>query len=146
MTIGFDLGHGLDLEFARPNMEFAISQPKVVQRSGVRIYQIVTGVTSDVGIPSTHLVYFSKRSPLPGMGVFLYVSALLIGLCNIHIKHGLTIANRHYLNYIIYCLFVLDISLLKIFFILRHLISAPQQFVQELIQAGEKRMFCLICR
>ena len=25
-------------------------------RSGVRIYQIVTGVTSDVGVPSTHLV------------------------------------------------------------------------------------------
>ena len=25
-------------------------------RSGVRIYQIVTGVTSDVGLPSTHLV------------------------------------------------------------------------------------------
>ena len=26
-------------------------------RSGVRIYQIVTGVTSDVGVPSTHLVF-----------------------------------------------------------------------------------------
>ena len=26
-------------------------------RSGVRIYQIVTGVTSDVGVPSTHLVW-----------------------------------------------------------------------------------------
>ena len=36
-------------------MEFAISQPKVVRRSGVRIYQIVTGMTSDVGV-STHLV------------------------------------------------------------------------------------------
>ena len=43
-------------EFSRSNMEFAISQPKVVRRSGVRIYQIVIGVTSDVGVPSTHLV------------------------------------------------------------------------------------------
>ena len=148
MTIGFDLGHDLDLEFSRSNVEFAISQSKMVRlprnnkqtyrlisrpqiwplgltldmtltlnfqseiwifiylnqnwpdchetkskhidlnsrpqiwpmgltlamtlifefwrsyviftiwwpRSGVRIYQIVTGVTSDVGVPSTHLV------------------------------------------------------------------------------------------
>ena len=113
-TIGFDLGHDLDLEFSRSNKEFAISQPKVVRlpqnekqtyqlnsrpqmwpmgltftitltlewegrltlhkgggsrsfmtmtmtilwpRSGVRIYQIVTGVTSVVGVPSTHLVF-----------------------------------------------------------------------------------------
>ena len=124
-TIGFDLGHDLDLEFSRSSMEFPISQPKVVRlprnenqthrlnsrpqmwpmgltftitltfefwrsnvtltfdhthdidheflwsnfeiavtmtiwwpRSGVWIYQIVTGVTSDVGVPSTHLVIF----------------------------------------------------------------------------------------
>ena len=31
MTIGFDLGHDLDLEFSRSNMEFAISQPKMVR-------------------------------------------------------------------------------------------------------------------
>ena len=37
-------------------MEFAISQSKVIRRSGVRINKIVTGVTSDVGVPSTHLV------------------------------------------------------------------------------------------
>ena len=30
VTIGFDLGHDLDLEFSRSNMEFAISQPKIV--------------------------------------------------------------------------------------------------------------------
>ena len=30
-TIGFDLGHDLDLEFSRSNMEFRISQPKVVR-------------------------------------------------------------------------------------------------------------------
>ena len=146
MTIGFDLGHDLDLKFSRSNIEFAISQPKMVRlprnekqtyrlnsrpqmwpmgltftitltfefwrsnvtltfdhthdldhgflwsnfwiavsqngradwhctkgvavgrsfmtmtmtiwwpRSGVWIYQIVTGVTSVVGVPSTHLV------------------------------------------------------------------------------------------
>ena len=28
MTIGFDLGHDLDLKFSRSNIEFAISQPK----------------------------------------------------------------------------------------------------------------------
>ena len=100
VTIGFDLGYDFDLEFSKSNMEFAISQSKVVRlprnekrtyrlntrpqmspmgltlamtlifkfsrsnmtlaiwwpRSGVRIYQIVTGVTSDVGVPLTHLV------------------------------------------------------------------------------------------
>ena len=30
MTFGFDLGHDLDLDFSRSNMEFAISPPKVV--------------------------------------------------------------------------------------------------------------------
>ena len=38
-------------------MKFAMSQPKVVRRSGVVIYQILTGVTSNVGVPSTHLVF-----------------------------------------------------------------------------------------
>ena len=46
MTMGFDLGHDLDLEFSRSSMEFAISQSKVIQR----IYKIVTGVISDVGV------------------------------------------------------------------------------------------------
>ena len=31
MTSGFDLGHDLDLEFSRSNIEFAISQPKMVR-------------------------------------------------------------------------------------------------------------------
>ena len=31
MTIGFDLGQDLDLEFSRSNREFAISQPKLVR-------------------------------------------------------------------------------------------------------------------
>ena len=73
VTSGFDLGHDLDLEFSRSNIEFAISQPKMVRLPRnekqtywlnsrpqmwpmVWIYQIVTGVTSVVGVPSTHLV------------------------------------------------------------------------------------------
>ena len=31
VTVGFDLGHDLDPEFSRSNMEFAISQPKLVR-------------------------------------------------------------------------------------------------------------------
>ena len=74
VTSGFDLGHDLDLEFSRSNIEFAISQPKMVRLPRnekqtywlnsrpqmwpmVWIYQIVTGVTSVVGVPSTHLVF-----------------------------------------------------------------------------------------
>ena len=54
MTNGFDLGHDLEsiFEFCRSYMILAIWW----LRSGVRIYQIMTGVTSDVGVPSTHLV------------------------------------------------------------------------------------------
>ena len=77
MTSGFDLGHDLDLEFSRSNIEFAISQPKMVRLPRnekqtywlnsrpqmwpmVWIYQIVTGVTSVVGVPSTHLAVFQE--------------------------------------------------------------------------------------
>ena len=81
VTIGFHLGHDLDLEFSWSNMGFAISQLKKVstmkwkshiliefkasmtiefdlglERGGVRIYWIVARVTSDVGMPSTHLI------------------------------------------------------------------------------------------
>ena len=31
MTIGFDLGDDLDIEFSRSSIEFAISQPKMVR-------------------------------------------------------------------------------------------------------------------
>ena len=50
--------NGFDLEFSRSNVILTIWWP----RSGVRIYQIGTGVTSDVGVPSTHLVRFWSRS------------------------------------------------------------------------------------
>ena len=49
---GFDLGHDLDISISRSCVVLTIWWP----RSGVRIYQIVTGVTSVVGVPSTHLV------------------------------------------------------------------------------------------
>ena len=42
VTIGFDLGHDLDLDFSRSNMEFAISQPKMVwlPRNEKQTYQL----------------------------------------------------------------------------------------------------------
>ena len=42
MTIGFNLGHDLDLEFSRSNMEFAISQPIMVPllRNEKQTYQL----------------------------------------------------------------------------------------------------------
>ena len=50
LTLAMTLIHVF--EFSRSYVIFTICWP----RSGVRIYQIVTGVTSDVGVPSTHLV------------------------------------------------------------------------------------------
>ena len=111
VTIRFDLGHNLDLEFSRSSMEFAISQPKMVQlprnekqtyrlntrpqmwpmgltlamtltfefsrsdviltiwwpRLGVSIYQIATGVTSDVGVPSTLVFHMLWQLSCHGM-------------------------------------------------------------------------------
>ena len=42
MTIRFDLGHDLDLEFSRSNIEFVISQPKMVRlaRNEKQTYQL----------------------------------------------------------------------------------------------------------
>ena len=37
MTIGFNLGHDLDLEFSKSNMEFAISQSKMVTKRKANI-------------------------------------------------------------------------------------------------------------
>ena len=52
--MGLTLTITLTFEFSRSNGISTIWWP----RSGVRIYQIGTGVTSDVGVPSTHLVIF----------------------------------------------------------------------------------------
>ena len=46
-TSGLTLAMTLIFEFSRSNKEFA----------GVRIYWIVTGVTLDVGVPSTRLIF-----------------------------------------------------------------------------------------
>ena len=45
MTSGFDLGHDLDLEFSRSNIEFAISQPKMVRfpRNEKQTYRLNSG-------------------------------------------------------------------------------------------------------
>ena len=56
--MGLTLTMTLTFEFSRSNVILTIWWP----RSGVRIYQIGTGVTSDVGVPSTHLVRFWSRS------------------------------------------------------------------------------------
>ena len=52
--MGLTLAMTLIFEFSRWYVILTIWWP----RSGVRIYQMVTGVTSDVGVPSTHLVIF----------------------------------------------------------------------------------------
>ena len=92
VTSGFDLGHDIDLEFSRSNIQFAISQPKMVRLPRnekqtyrlnsrpqmwpmVWIYQIVTGVTSVVGVPSTHLV--NLRFVLYSHSIYLSLSLSL---------------------------------------------------------------------
>ena len=55
--MGLTLAMTLTFEFWRSYVILTIWWPK----SGVRIYQIVTWVTSDVGVPSTHLVYICKH-------------------------------------------------------------------------------------
>ena len=52
VTKGLTLAMTVIFEFSRSYVILTIWWP----RPGVRIYQIVTGVTSDVGVPSTHLV------------------------------------------------------------------------------------------
>ena len=54
VTNRINLGHDLDLKFFRSNTEFA----------GVMICRIVTGVTSDIGVPWTRLVFRRRHGPL----------------------------------------------------------------------------------
>ena len=56
--MGLTLAMTLIFEFSRSYVILTIWWP----RSGVRIYQIVTGVTSVVGVPSTHLVFIIEPS------------------------------------------------------------------------------------
>ena len=58
--VGLTLAMTLIFEFSRSYVILTIWWP----RSSVRIYQIVTGVASDVGVPSTHLV---PQTPVPAL-------------------------------------------------------------------------------
>ena len=101
MTLTFGHTHGLDQGFSWSNFEIAVSQNGRADiggwsrsfmtmavtiwwpRSGVRIYQIVTGVTSDVGMPSTHLVAFPALDTCvwhigPQLSVSLFLCSMLI--------------------------------------------------------------------
>ena len=59
---GLDVGHDLDIWIFKANVTFAIWW----SRSCVMIFQVVTGVTSDVGVSSTHLVGSHKARFLLG--------------------------------------------------------------------------------
>ena len=50
VTIGFDLGHDLILEFSRSNMELAISQPKMVRLPRNENGRIVTKRKANISI------------------------------------------------------------------------------------------------
>ena len=129
MTIGFDLGHDLDLDFSRSNMEFAISQPKMV-RLPRNEKQIVTGVTSVVGVPSTHLVlnmFSGLQVPKMSLSHFLrkqnlifshllWVSSVLFLQCSILIN-----------NYskVIMCGPIMKKNMIIIFWLQFHLIIFP---------------------
>ena len=58
--MGLTLAMTLIFEFSRSYVILTIWWP----RSGARIYQIMTGVTSVVGVPSTHLVFQGHPSNL----------------------------------------------------------------------------------
>ena len=208
VTIGFDLGHDLDLEFSRSNMEFPISQPKVVRlprnekqtyrlnsrpqmwamglnltitvtfefwrsnltfdltwpwpwifmvkfwnscisewegrltlhkgggsrsfmtmimtiwwpSSGVWIYQIVTGVTSVVGVPSTHLVCEDSL-------VFIYI--ILYQLYNRAKPEWLPPTTNHgcdYLSTPLSQLFLVSKMRAVVYHVLRHVLTLHMSF------------------
>ena len=56
MTIRFDLGLDLDLEFSRSNIELAISQPKMVQlpRNKKQTYQLNSSSNVTIGFDPGH--------------------------------------------------------------------------------------------
>ena len=80
MTIGFDLGHDLDLEFSRSNMEFAIFQSKLARlpRNEKQTYRLISrpqmwpsGLTLDMTLTLNfqgqiwNSLYLSKMVWLP---------------------------------------------------------------------------------
>ena len=87
--VGLTLAMTLIFEFSRSYVILTIWWP----RSGVMIYQIVTEVTSDVGVPSTHLVclwsYFLfqtssslNSSPLSDVGLMYWSVSCYLTLVN----------------------------------------------------------------
>ena len=67
MTIRFDLGHDLDLEFSRSNMEFAISQPKMVrlprnEKQTYRLNSKTSNVTSRFDLSHDPDLGFSRSN------------------------------------------------------------------------------------
>ena len=71
MTIGFDLGHDLDLEFSRSNIEFAISQPKMIRlpRNEKRTYELNSRIQMwplVLTLAMTYRIYYisAKNGPI----------------------------------------------------------------------------------
>ena len=74
MTLGFDLGHDLDLEFSRPNMEFAISQPKMVRlpRNEKQTYRLNSKASNvTIGFDLGHDLDLEFQGQI---WIFLYIS------------------------------------------------------------------------
>ena len=65
MTIGFELDHDLDLDFSRSNIEFAISQPKIVRlpRNEKQTYRLNSKASNvTIGFDLGHDLDFFSRS------------------------------------------------------------------------------------
>ena len=73
VIMGLNLAMTLIFEFSRSYVILTICWPRL----GVRIYQIVTGVTSDVGMPSTHLVVMRQGSLSSMCPCYLIFSAYI---------------------------------------------------------------------
>ena len=106
--MGLTLAMTLTYEFSRSNVILTIWWP----RSCVRIYQIVTGVTSVAGVPSTHLVCFGSCL------ISLWRAPLAFG-DRYNILRGLLFLMQYILKYILFdlmwiyllvCLYPLNLS------------------------------------
>ena len=73
--MGLTLAMTLIIEFSSSYVILTIWWP----RSGVMIYQIVTGVTSDVGVPSTHLVVIEEKECL--MVLYKFLETIICWFC-----------------------------------------------------------------
>ena len=82
-TIGFDFGHDLDLEFLRSNMEFAMSQPKIVRlpRNESKSIDWILGLKCD------HQIW-------PRLWPWHWIFKIKYGICFISTKSGPIVTNR----------------------------------------------------